>query len=239
MARNVPAETLEVEGVRAPARRADALGLLAETCLKHGAAPLAAVVHVDVDSPAGEAGCCGLAQGLALAPETARRLGCDASLVRLLENSEGEPLSVGRKTWVVPAAMKRALQIRDGGCRFPGCSAQRFVDAHHLHHWVDGGETRLDNLLLLCRHHHRLVHEGGYTVRVQTDGSLAFTRPDGRRVAEAPIPAASTADLLDTNRADGLAITAETGVPLWRGEAMDYGIAIEGLIRRNPELCYR
>ncbi len=241
-AKNVSAETPAAEGVRAPARRADALGLLAESCLKPGVSALPAVerhqliVHVDVDSLAGEAGCCRVAHGPALAPETARRLGCDASLVRLLETAEGEPLSVGRKTRVVPAALKRALQSRDGGCRFPGCSAERFVDAHHLHHWADGGETRLDNLLLLCRHHHRLVHEGGYAVRVNADGSPVFTRPDGRRLDEPPRPAAATADILDTHRAAGLAITPETGIPLWQGEAMDYGLAIEGLIRRNPEL---
>ncbi len=245
VAGHAPAQAREAEAVRAPgARRADALGLLAETCLTQGIASLCAaerhqlIVHVDVASLGGdgEPRCCGVAQGPALAPETARRLGCDANLVRLLENSEGEPLSVGRKTRVVPAALKRALQSRDGGCRFPGCSAERFTDAHHLHHWADGGETRLDNLVLLCRHHHRLVHEGGYAVRVNTDGSLAFTRPDGRLLAEEPVPSPSTTDIIHTNRAAGLAITPETGIPLWQGEAMDYGLAIEGLIRRNPEL---
>jgi len=88
--------------------------------------------------------------------ETSRRLTCDAGLVQWHETAEGEPLSVGRKTRTIPPAIRRALRRRDGGCRFPGCSATRFVDAHHVHHWADGGETCMDNLVLLCRRHHRL-----------------------------------------------------------------------------------
>ena len=84
-----------------------------------------------------------------LAPETARRLACDASIVRLIER-DGRPLSVGRKTRSIPPALQRALHARDGGCRFPGCGSRRFVDAHHIAHWAHGGATELANLVQLC-----------------------------------------------------------------------------------------
>jgi hypothetical protein len=121
----------------------------------------------------------------ALAPETARRLGCDTSVVPIL-SSGGETLSVGRKTRSIPPHIRRALDSRDGGCRFPGCENRRWVDAHHIHHWAKGGETSLDNLVVLCRHHHRLVHEGGFSVRRPPTGELEIRRPDGRLIAPSP-----------------------------------------------------
>ncbi|MGZ8695630.1 MAG: DUF222 domain-containing protein, partial [Gaiellaceae bacterium] len=125
------------------------------------------VVHVDDQALGrhdqdGDAGCA-LDDGPALARETARRLACDASVVVLSER-RGRPVRTGRKTRSVPPALRRALKSRDRGCRFPGCENHRFVDAHHIRHWAHGGETRLDNLVLLCRRHHRLVHEGGYRI---------------------------------------------------------------------------
>jgi hypothetical protein len=112
---------------------------------------------------------------------TVKRLCCDGSLIPLLER-EGAPLSVGRKQRVVPTAIKRALQARDRHCTFPGCHHDRFVDAHHIQHWVNGGETSLNNLTLLCTHHHRLVHEGGFEMHQHPDGSHYFARPDGQPV---------------------------------------------------------
>ena len=97
-----------------------------------------------------------------LHPETVRRLTCDGALVSVLENGQGEILNVGRKTRVIPSAIRRALRARDGSCRYPGCSQSRYVDGHHIVHWVDGGETKLNNLVLICGRHHRLVHEFGY-----------------------------------------------------------------------------
>jgi hypothetical protein len=105
------------------------------------------VVHVDVDAIAdddSEAGCA-LDDGPAIAPETARRLACDASVLAISER-QGRTVHVGRKTRTVPPALRRALSTRDRGCRFPGCENHRFLDAHHLRHWARGGETRLDNL---------------------------------------------------------------------------------------------
>jgi hypothetical protein len=101
---------------------------------------------VDPDDPPSIEG------GSVIAPDTVRRLACDASIVPLIESARGEPLAIGRRTRTISPAMRRALKRRDGGCRFPGCTNTRFVDGHHIEHWADGGETRLDNLVLLCRH---------------------------------------------------------------------------------------
>ena len=116
--------------------------------------------------------------------ETVRRLGCDADAVVITEDESGEPLSVGRKTRIVPTAIKRALRARDRGCVFPGCRNTRFVDAHHVKHWSAGGETSLGNLVLLCSRHHRLVHEGGYGIDKDFLDRWIFKRPDGIAVPE-------------------------------------------------------
>jgi hypothetical protein len=110
----------------------------------------------------------------------------DGSLLRITDDAAGNPLNIGRKTRAVSPAMQRALRSRDHGCRFPGCTHDRFVDAHHIRHWANGGETSLDNLVLLCRRHHRLVHEGGFGVERFADGALRFTRPDDRVITEHP-----------------------------------------------------
>jgi len=114
--------------------------------------------------------------------ESVRRLCCDGETVILVEDEDGEPLNVGRKTRTVPKAIKRALWARDQGCVFPGCNNKRFVDAHHIQHWSAGGETSLDNLLLLCTRHHRLVHEGGFAIAKDYLDRWYFKRPDGQAV---------------------------------------------------------
>ena len=179
---------------RAPEARADALLALADGYLagargsRSGGDRYQVVVHVDTGTLRGDdtGERCELEHGPALAASSARRLACDASLVRVLER-DGTPLDVGRKTRSVPPALRRALAARDGGCRFPGCTSHRFVDAHHIEHWADGGRTSLDNLVLLCRHHHRLLHEGGHSMSSST-GRLTFRRPDGRRIHPCPQP---------------------------------------------------
>jgi hypothetical protein len=114
--------------------------------------------------------------------ESVRRLACDAERIVIVEDKDGEPLSVGRKSRTVPAAIQRALWARDKGCRFPGCGRTRFVDAHHIEHWANGGETSLANLTLLCTAHHRLVHEGGFRIEKDYRDRWFFKRPDGRAV---------------------------------------------------------
>jgi hypothetical protein len=199
------------------ASKAEALVALAEAALANPDAARPAgeryqvVVHVDeaVLSADGEGGC-ELDDGSALAPETARRLACDASVVR-----------DGRKTRAIPPALRRALRARDRGCRFPGCENRRFLDAHHVHHWARGGPTTLPNLLLLCRHHHRLVHEGGYSV----DRRGRFFYPWGQPLAAVPpLPRGDPSHVVERNRP--LAIDATTcatgdGDPLHLSDAVD------------------
>ena len=113
-------------------------------------------------------------------PEVVRRWACDASVSRVITRGGSEPLDVGRRTAVVPSPMRRALIVRDRHCAFPGCDRPPpWCDAHHIDHWADGGITAISNLLLLCRRHHRLVHQpGGFTLELM-DGRAVFRRPDG------------------------------------------------------------
>jgi hypothetical protein len=138
------------------------------------------VLHVDLETLSAEGGIgrSELEDGTRLSAETARRLSCDAGLVRVAQKADGTVLDVGRKTRTTPGALRRALEIRDRGCRFPGCGL-RFTDAHHVKHWADGGETSLDNCLLLCRHHHRLVHEGRWTIGFDDQRRPIFFDPRG------------------------------------------------------------
>jgi len=189
------------------------------------------VVHVDAAALAGEADRgCELDDGPAVAPETARRLSCDSSLVRIVER-DGEALTVGRRTRTIPPALRRALQSRDRGCRFPGCENLRFVDAHHVRYWSHGGETRIDNLVLLCRRHHRPVHEGGYSIASLPRGRLRFMDPRGAPISAVPRPRQGFVDgLLERNQHCGLSIDPETclsGI----GERMDLSYAVDALIQ--------
>ncbi len=171
-----------------------------------------------------------------LAATTARRLACDATLVTVLEDSAGNVLNVGRKTRTIPPAIRRALTLRDHGCRFPGCCETRFVDAHHIHHWCDGGETSLDNLILLCRHHHGLLHREAFAI-VQGAEGFEFVSADGRKLPRAlETQFADAGDLNgnlvieDEDAALGLHIDARTAVTRWLGESMDYGFAVSTLM---------
>ncbi len=261
------------------ARRADALKLIVETFLATtseevedtwSADRCQIVVHVDqavLAEPVAASGAephrCELDDGPALALDTVRRLGCDGTLVGIVEGDDGEPLDVGRKTRSIPLPLKRALRSRDGGCRFPGCDRTRFTEGHHVKHWADGGETKLSNLVSLCGFHHTLVHEGGFAVATTDDGLFVFTRPDGRRIpgyGRNPYTApdagrfsgsASLADerapagtLQMTSFEDALRFHGERlnpGVPIdaqtsrckWLGERMDYDMAIESMQFRD------
>ena len=130
--------------------------------------------------------------GAQLPVETLRRLACDTSITPVTVDAQGTPLDVGRKTRVVSTPLRRALLVRDGGCRFPGCTNRHWLDAHHIEHWIDGGATRSDNLILLCSRHHRLLHEGGYRISGKA-GDLDFARPEGTPIASSPAPSAPIA----------------------------------------------
>jgi hypothetical protein len=219
---------------------ADILMLMADSALAHDPRVRPAgeryqvVVHVDAEalSRDTEHAHCGIDDGPVVSSETARRLACDASLVAMVNGAE-DALNVGRKTRAIPPSMRRALQARDQGCQFPGCNNRQWVDAHHIIHWAHGGETRLDNLVLLCGHHHQLVHEGGFGISRRVDGALIFRRPDGRVIPPVPSPTPGRCgEVRARNRKAGLRIGAETVGPLGRGEPMDRDLAVAGLLAR-------
>ena len=216
------------------------------------------MVHVEAATLAeeGEPGLSELEDGTRVSAETARRLACDASRVggsrvggsRVGGSRDGgsrdwagstpgsardSVLDVGRKTRTVPPALRRALDARDRGCRFPGCGL-RFTDAHHIKHWADGGETKLENTILLCRRDHRRVHEGGYRVCRDRNGLVVFFTPSGRALFEAPplpeLPPDPVEDLVRRNRERGITPDFSSGVPRWKRDS-DVPWAIEAAAR--------
>jgi hypothetical protein len=150
-------------------------------------------------------------------------------MVVMREGHDGTVLDVGRKTRTIPTAIRRALDARDGRCRFPGCTARR-CDAHHIEHWADGGATALDNLVLLCRRHHRLVHEGGYGVELAA-GDVRFIRPDGRRLAMAPA-LSSGGELMVDSRVGARSLRC------WDGTRFNVGYAIDVLWSQYRESAH-
>jgi hypothetical protein len=183
---------------RTPAQgRADALADICRRYLDAPDRPAVAgerpnvTVTLDLASLEGRAGRrCELDEAGTIAPEAAPRLACDAIVSRVIVGPRSQPLEVGRRTPVVPPAVRRALAVRDGGCRFPACDRpQAWCDAHHVVHWADGGETSLSNLVLLCRPHHRIVHAGFGLQMI--DGRPVFRRPDGSVLEDRGPPAAA------------------------------------------------
>jgi hypothetical protein len=223
-----------------PQLQADALVLLAETALHHEIDPGApgeryqVVVHVDaaVLADADDPGQSVLEDGARVSAETSQRLACDASRVVMREDADGRIVEVGARTRTVPPALRRALRRRDGGCRFPGCGI-RIAEGHHIRHWAAGGPTTLSNLALLCRRHHRAVHEEGYEIAREPDGGLTFRNPYGWTIPDVPEPSVVSTDPLDglvrANIANGLALSPQTMTPLWYGERIDVGEALAAL----------
>ena len=233
--RHVPAETSSMEQ-----QQADALGLLAEAALHHDLDPGApgeryqVVVHVDapVLADAEAPGQSVLDGGIHVPVETSQRLACDATRVIMRHDVDGRIVEVGVRTRTIPPAIRRALHHRDRGCRFPGCGLP-FGQGHHIRHWAHGGPTTLSNLAMLCRHHHRAVHEEGYRVERHADGALRFRRPDGRLLPDVPpspeVPRDPVHALRARNEASGLRLHARTACPGWQGECLDVGRAIDVL----------
>ena len=221
-------------------QQADALALLAETSLHHGIDPGApaeryqVVVHVDAPALADpdQPGQSVLEDGAHVPAETSQRLACDASRVVMQHGRDGRVVEVGARTRTIPPAIRRALHHRDRDCRFPGCGV-RFGQGHHIRHWAQGGPTTLSNLALLCRRHHRAVHEEGYQVDRQPDGELWFRRPDGQLLPEVPPPRDVPDDPVNVLRArhaaEGRVLHARTATPGWLGERLNVGWAIDVL----------
>jgi len=205
--------------VDAPQRpvRVEALAEVAQAALAASDEPglerARLVVHVDAAALVSDGqGRSDLEDGPVISPETARRLGCDADVVAQVEH-DGLPASVGRKRRTVPPAMRRLLAARDDEtCCFPGCERTRHLQAHHRRHWAHGGETSLENLVLLCFHHHRLVHEGGYTVEEDNAGGLRFRNRHGVLSPHAPPrpPPCGADDIFGENHRRGLELGPRT-----------------------------
>jgi hypothetical protein len=259
-AENVSAET-STDATRPS--RADGMVALAESYLAgnagtgNGGEPFQVMVHVDQDPLAPDGILSGtLDDGTRVSAETLRRVACDCGLVAVVDNSDLDrvgsspacrrrtiaggvgdpsrvPMTIGRRSRSIPPAIRRALRLRDRGCAFPGCTHNRFLHGHHIRHWLHGGETSLDNLALLCTHHHHLVPEGGWSVERTADGELCFRAPDGHELP--PLPAQEASDdalvFLHAWAEDrGLDLGADTNLPLWDGTRPDYDWAVAALV---------
>lgn len=233
-------------------RRADALLQVLAQFLSNNAGPhcpvrtadrYQTVIHVDAtlliapdegeadddgagDDDGADAGGSGEAtvEGHAVAIETVRRLCCDGSVVWLVETADGEPLGVSAKTRTVPAALRRALLARDRMCRWMGCTNTGWLDAHHLVHWAHGGPTTLDNLITLCRRHHRAVHEGRWTI-THGDGGLQFISPRGWSLQTL------TPEINDLD----LDVGPTAIVPTWWGDPIELGY-ITAVMTQTPSV---
>jgi len=172
-----------------PVRYADALVELAEARLAAtDPAPPTLVVHVDAEVLAAGDGCGEVANGPVLSAAAIRRLACDARVEAVAESADGTVVGIGRASRAIPPWLAREVRHRDQGCRFPGCERTRWLHLHHLVHWADGGPTDLDNLVALCGHHHRLVHEGGWRLAGHPGRQLTFLRADGSAFRPGPEP---------------------------------------------------
>src|SRR5262245_58244603 len=243
-AKDVPEGTSVVDGLpEVPTmeqQQADALALVAETALHRGMDPgvpggrYQVVVHVDaaVLADAEAPGHSVLDGGARVPAGTSQRLACDASRVVMRHDADGRITEVGARTRTNPPALRRALQHRDEGCRFPGCGLP-FGQGHHIRHWAHGGPTKLSNLAMLCRRHHRAVHEEGFQVERDANGELCFRRPDGQPLPDVPAPAAVSSNpvqaIRQRNATNGLDLHARTACPGWQGERLDVVWAIDVL----------
>jgi len=189
------------------------------------------LVHLSEDRLArGELGA-ELQDGTPLVGETFLRLACDAGLVVAKTDSRGDVLDVGRASRTVTAAISKGLLIRDRHCRWPGCTHSAFVEAHHVRHWAQGGETSLDNTMLLCHSHHQLAHEGGFRVERGPGGTLVFYDPQGRIIEAAPVHKAVESDAAE--RLTDEPIDRLTSLPSWDGSPLDLNAAVDALVVRQ------
>ena len=170
------------------ARQADALVAVARGYLSGNGGEKQAksdnyqvVVHVDAAALQDKGG------KSDLPVESVRRIACDADLVAVTRDAKGNLLNLGRKHRVVSPQLKRALLARDKCCTYPSCSHEQFLEAHHVMHWADGGETSLANTRLICNRHHRLLHEGGFTIHKNFAGEWYFRTAEGKVLPEAPV----------------------------------------------------
>jgi hypothetical protein len=235
-----PAPPEDVSAERSWPTRADGAVALAESFLAGhsvsgtGGDRFQVIVHLDQDVLGPDGALAGtLEDGTHLSAETFRRVACDCGLVAAGAEADGEALNIGRRTRTIPPAIRRALMLRDRGCAFPGCTHTRFLHGHHINHWLHGGETSVENLALLCRPHHRLVHEGGWTIARGVDGELVFTSPAGRGLPVKPTRE-RVGNILtwlgEWAKTQGVKLGPETNMPRWDGHTPDYDCAVYSLL---------
>jgi len=232
-------EPIHVDESPAWPSRPDGMVALAESFLAgnrvsgNGGDRYQVTVHVDQDPLAPDGALAAtLDDGTRVCAETFRRIACDSGVVAVA-GDQTVGMSVGRRTRSIPPAIRRALQLRDQGCRFPGCTHTRFLHGHHVRHWLQGGETSTDNLVLLCNHHHHLVHEGSWSIEKDGEGDWLFVAPTGKRVTD-PTPSAWEGNILtwlqewaDEHRLD---LGPDANEPLWDGTRPDYDLAVGALL---------
>jgi len=215
----------------------DALAMMAETWLAHGPASRKGgdrhmvTVYVDAEVLADNApdGVCEIDGCTRLAPETARRLMCDSSVVWMLQDGDGKPVNVSTRTRSIPPSLRRAVHARDQGCDFPGCGERSFTDIHHIRHRAQGGDNSMVNLAELCWHHHRLVHEGGWGLRRGRPGHLIAIRPDGTELDTHDGPGFDHRGIGLRNGERGVIVTSATATPQWYGDPLDVNWVIDSL----------
>jgi Domain of unknown function (DUF222)/HNH endonuclease len=228
------------------ARQADALVAMAETVVADGLRPGSGpnrhtvVIHTTVDDLQGDAdegAGAYLEDGPVLGGETVRRLMCDSSIMFVLEGPDGTVINVSPRAPSIPAALSRAVKLRDDGCVFPGCTWKAFVDVHHIRHRADKGENSLANCSALCRVHHRMVHEGGFSMKTLAPGQFEFYRPDGTTLRQEPITVAAGDDWVrDFNARHGIVPSSDSPVPDWDGIRPDYPYIIDLLLEADGRL---
>ena len=239
----VPAEPVESDGPAGPsdpyaATNSDALMMMAEAFLSGGTGAsnrgdrFQIVVNVDDDVLSDDAeGVCELDGGPALAPETVRRLACDASIVLAVHDGVDRMVVASGKVPAIPAATRRAVRRRDRGCRFPGCGGRAFTHIHHVRHRAKGGGNEMTNLVELCWFHHRLVHEGGWNVRLDTNGDVLAIRPNGNVLPRPRPPRECTSDdIRRVNCRRGTIIDPTTCIPRWYGDPLNLHEVVSGLV---------
>lgn len=216
------------------ARRAQALATVAESAVAQDGKVVVPeiVVHMQVEGASGEASSV-IEDATAIPATTVARLCCDAAVVPMLEDARGEPLSIGRRSRTIPPAIRRVMNARDKGCRFPGCTHTRFLHGHHIQHWAQQGETSLENLVTLCSFHHTLVHEGGFTVARDADGAFTFHTPRGARVRIAEPSRAGYAEaVVQDNTFHRIHVSPKTGDSRWDGRRADYDLVLTAFFSR-------
>jgi len=184
------------------------------------------VIHVDRDLASDGTLRAELEDGTHVAAETLRRVACDGGIVAAAVDENGEVLDIGRRTRAIPAAIRRALWIRDQGCRFPGCANERFLHGHHVQHWLHGGRTSLDNLVMLCSFHHRQIHEGGFSIKLAANGRVEVRAPGGAilsAVSRVPDDAGGVVWQSDPGE-------AHIATPTWDGDPVDYDWVVRALV---------